>query len=108
MHVNATPRLFELPEDGIQQFQTHIDLTRVFPRGERRALSVGALRDFGAPMTSRATSAEIVRWKGWDVTDPVLQPGLMAKPQHSLLGAVRRRPLAGHGYEKRLGVWGLP
>lgn len=108
MHVNATLRLFELPEDGVQRYPTHINLARIFPRGELLALSIAALREFGVPMTSRALSKEIVRRKGWDVNDVVLQRGITAKLKHPLLRAARKGRLRECDRESGLRVWGLP
>lgn len=73
-HVNATIRLFELPE-GRTQFPVYVDTHRLFKRGEIAELCKAALKEEG-PLTTPELALRVVRAKGLDEGDKVLRQSI--------------------------------
>ena len=108
LHVNAVLRLFELGPDATQQFPAHVNLSRMFNAGELVALSLAALAERGASMTTREIANYVVREKGWDQLDPILRRGVAHRLVHTLTKARKRGRIASPGHEKGVRVWELP
>lgn len=108
LHINAVLRLFELGPDTTQQFPAHVNLSRMFDGGELVALSLAALAERGASMTTREIADYVVRVKGWDEKDPVLKRGIAHRLVHTLTKARKRGRIASPGYQKGVRVWALP
>lgn len=105
IHVNAVLRLFELGPDAREQFPAHINLSRMFAKGELVALSQCALRGADGPMTTRDIAAFVIAEKGWDQKDPILRKGVAHRLVHTLSKAMRRGAVASPGYQKGVRLW---
>lgn len=110
IHVNAVLRLFELPEGGQPlEFPVHMNLSRLFDRGELMALAKAAMTTGnGAPINTREIAAFVIRHKGWDLKDPVLRHAVAHRLVYVLAKAARRGVVTSPGYEKGVRLWSQP
>ena len=108
LHINAVLRLFELGPDTTQQFPAHVNLSRMFDAGELVALSLAALTERGATMTTRELADYIVCVKAWDQKDPILKRGVAHRLIHTLTKARKRGRIASPGHEKGVRIWKIP
>ena len=107
--VNATLRLFELPEDGAPlEFPAHINLAGMFSAGELTGLCKAALAAEGGPLNTRSIAVFNVREKGWDDKDMVLRHAVAHRVVRAMAKASRRGSITSPGYEKGVRLWALP
>lgn len=105
-HVNATLRLFEAsgaPED----FPPHVDLSRVFLRGETTRLCLRALEAEGPLDTSQLT-VRIMEAKGLDTDDKVLRETIALRVVQTLRVRAKRGMIDGSERRKGKCLWRLP
>jgi hypothetical protein len=100
-HVNATLRLFELNGEH-EVFPVHMDLTRLFKRGEVFAICRQALEAAPAGLDTRELGLAVIRAKGMDEGDAVLRKAV----NYRIVQAMRMQELRGRvaGVRKRKGV----
>jgi hypothetical protein len=105
-HVNATLRLFELNGEH-EVFPVHMDLNRLFKRGEVFAICKRALEAASDGLDTRELALEVIRAKGMDGGDAVLRKAM----NYRIVQAMRMQELRGRvfGVGKRRGVrlWSL-
>jgi hypothetical protein len=105
-HVNATLRLFELNGEH-EVFPVHMDLNRLFKRGEVFAICRQALEAAPDGLDTRELSLAVIHAKGMDGGDAVLRKAI----NYRIVQAMRMQELRGQaiGFGKRKGVrvWGL-
>jgi hypothetical protein len=100
-HVNATLRLFELNGEH-EVFPVHMDLNRLFKRGEVFAICRQALESAPEGLDTRELGLAVVRAKGMDEGDAVLRKAV----NYRIVQAMRMQELRGRagGAGKRRGV----
>lgn len=103
-HVNATLRMFEL-NDEHEVFPVHMDLTRLFKRGEVWRICQEALA--GAPdgLDTRELALAVILAKGMDEGDAVLRRSI----NYRIVQAMRMQELRGQassaGKRKGVRIW---
>jgi hypothetical protein len=106
-HVNATLRLFEVGSDPQLQFPAHVDVTRLFRRGELGKLCHEALAASAEPMTTRELALAVVCKKGWDAEDKVLRTSLTYRIVQTLGLQRKRGKIASPGKRTGVRLWAL-
>jgi hypothetical protein len=104
-HVNAVLRLYELGPDPHLPFPAHMDLNRLFRRGELVSLAKQALSASGQPMTTREIALAVVDAKGWDTQDKVLRSAVAYRLVQALTMQAKRGKLASPGKRGNVRVW---
>jgi len=103
-HVNATIRLFEVPQEG-EAFPALMNLDRLFKRREVGDLCHEALQ--AGPQSTRDLAAYIIRKRGWDETDRHLKTSVALRIVHTLRMQERRGKVARAGKRGNAIVWVL-
>jgi hypothetical protein len=100
-HVNATLRLFELNGEH-EVFPVHMDLTRLFKRGEVHRICQEALAGAPEGLDTRELALAVIRAKSMDEGDAVLRKAI----NYRIVQAMRMQELRGKvsGIGKRKGV----
>lgn len=103
-HVNATLRMFELNGEH-EVFPVHMDLTRLFKRGEVWRICQEALA--GAPdgLDTRELALAVIRAKGMDQGDAVLRKAINYRIVQAMRMQEKRARVAGNGKRKGVRVW---
>lgn len=104
-HVNAVLRLYEVGPDPHLQFPAHVNLSRLFRRGEMMKLATAALGASQAPMNTRELAVYVVREKGWDEADKVLRSAVAYRLVQALTIAWKRGKIGCAGKVGGVRVW---
>jgi hypothetical protein len=103
-HVNATLRLFEL--NGEQEvFPVHMDLTRLFKRGEVFRICQVVLEAAPGGLDTRELALAVIRAKGMDEGDAVLRKAINYRIVQAMRMQELRGRVAGAGKRKGVRVW---
>ncbi len=103
-HVNATLRLFELNGEH-EVFPVHMDLTRLFKRGEVHRICQEALAEASDGLDTRELALFVLRRKGWDDEDAVLRKAIAYRIVQSMRMQEKRRRVSAYGKRKGVRVW---
>lgn len=103
-HVNATLRMFELNGEH-EVFPVHMDLTRLFKRGEVWRICQEALA--GAPdgLDTRELGLAVIRAKGMDDGDAVLRKAINYRIVQAMRMQEKRGRAADGGKRKGARIW---
>ena len=105
-HVNAVLRLYEV--DGTRlQFPAHVNLSRMFKRGDLVRLAKLALEAEGRPLTTRDLAEAVIAAKGWDTADKVLREGVTYRLVQALTIAWKRKGIDSPGKSGNVRLWAL-
>lgn len=104
-HVTAAIRIFEATGDP-QNLGRHVDVYRLFKRGEQLILCKQALAK--GPMTTRDLAKHVMRAKGLDTGDRVLTKGIGSRLIHALRMQAKRGAIRMDGKRHGVSVWRLP
>ena len=104
-HVNATLRLFELNGDH-EVFPVHMDLNRLFKRGEIIAISKQALEAAPEGLDTRELALAVIRAKGMDEGDAVLRKAINYRIVQAMRMQEMRGKVSSSGTRKGVRVWG--
>ncbi len=107
-HVNAVMRLYEVGSDPTLQFPAHVDLNRLFRRGELVSLAKEALQSSASPMTTRELALAVAEAKGWDRDDKVLRSALAYRLVQALTMQAKRGKVLSPGKRGGVRVWVAP
>jgi hypothetical protein len=103
-HVNATLRMFEINGEH-EVFPVHMDLNRLFKRGEVFAICRQALEAAPEGLDTRELGLAVTRAKGMDEGDAVLRKAV----NYRIVQAMRMQELRGKvsagGKRKGVRVW---
>lgn len=103
-HVNATLRLFELNGEH-EVFPVHMDLTRLFKRGEVHKICQAALAEAPEGLDTRELALAVVRAKGLDEADTVLRKALVYRIVQAMRMQEKRGRIVGAGKRKGVRIW---
>lgn len=103
-HVNATLRLFEL-NGAHEVFPVHMDLTRLFKRGEVFAICKQALEAAPDGLDTRELALAVIRAKGMDEADAVLRKAINYRIVQAMRMQEMRGRVSGAGRRKGVRVW---
>jgi hypothetical protein len=106
-HVNAVIRLYEIGPDPQLQFPVHVDVSRLFRRGEMVTLCKQALGTSPEPMTTRELAAFVIEAKGWDRDDKQLRQAVAYRLVQALNRQSKRGAVASMGKRAGVRMWGL-
>lgn len=101
-HVNATIRLFEVPEAGTQ-FPVHQNLGKLFRRSEVMELCRAALAE--GPQNTRQIAEYIIRAKGFDERDKHLRTSMAHRAAFTLGKLVKRGEVTKLGRNGLVMTW---
>ena len=104
-HVNATLRLFELNGD-LEVFPVHMDLNRLFKRGEVFAICKQALEAAPEGLDTRELALAAIRAKGMDEGDAVLRKAISYRIVQAMRMQEMRGKVSSSGKRKGVRVWG--
>lgn len=104
-HVTAAIRIFEATGDP-KHMGKHVDVYRLFKRGEQLTLCKGALAK--GPMTTRDLAKYVMNAKGLDPNDRVLAKGIGSRLIHALRMQALRGAIRTTGKRHGVSVWQLP
>ncbi|ATQ69297.1 MULTISPECIES: hypothetical protein [Methylosinus] len=103
-HVNATLRLFELNGEH-EVFPVHMDLTRLFKRGEIHKICQMALAEAPEGLDTRELSLAVIQAKGMDESDAVLRIAINYRIVQAMRMQEKRGRVIGVGKRKGVRVW---
>ena len=103
--VNATLRIFELNGDPLE-FPAHMEVHRLFKRGEMTAIAKAALAKEG-PLDTRELALRVIHAKGLDEDDKVLRQTITFRLVQALRLQAKRRTLAQRGKRKGVSIWSI-
>ncbi|MGE0234536.1 MAG: hypothetical protein AB7P43_03965 [Methylocystis sp.] len=103
-HVNATLRLFEL-NGAHEVFPVHMDLTRLFKRGEVWHICQEALAGAPEGLDTRELALAVIRAKGMDEGDAVLRKAINYRIVQAMRMQEMRGRVVGLGKRKSVRVW---
>lgn len=106
MHVNATLRLFELNGDA-EPFPVHMDIRRLFKRGEIFRICQEALAESQDGLDTRELALAVIRARGLDDRDAVLRKAVALKIVTTLGMRAKRGQVAGGSRRRGVRVWCL-
>lgn len=104
MHVNATLRLFELNGEP-EIFPVHVNLSRLFKRGEIFRICQAALAEVQSGLDTRELAVAVIRAKGLDERDAVLRKAVELKVVSTLGMRAKRGQIVSAGRRKGVRVW---
>lgn len=104
-HVTAVMRLFEASGKP-QDLARYVDSYRLFSRGEPWAICAKALAN--GPLSTKELALELMKAKGMDLGDSVLQKAIGNRLIHSLRMQEQRGRLRREGKRHGVSVWRLP
>jgi hypothetical protein len=104
-HVTGAIRLFQASGKA-QDLSRYMDSYRLFKRGEPWAICAAAL--VNGPLSTKELALELMKAKGMDLKDAVLQKTLGHRLIHSLRMQEKRKQVARHGKRHGVSVWRLP
>ncbi len=103
-HVNATLRLFELNGEH-EVFPVHMDLTRLFKRGEVWRICQETLAGAPEGLDTRELGLAVIRAKGMDEGDAVLSKAINYRIVQAMRMQEKRGRIFGLGKRKSVRVW---
>lgn len=103
-HVNATLRMFELNGEH-EVFPVHMDLTRLFKRGEVHKICQAALAEAPEGLDTRELSLAVIIAKGMDEGDLVLRKAINYRIVQAMRMQEKRGRIVGAGKRKGVRVW---
>ncbi len=106
-HVNAVLRLYETG-DAPQQFPVHMNMHRLFKRGDLWKLAKQALEAAQGPMTTREIAAYVIQAKGLDARDKALRKAITYKLVQALTMQWKRGAVASAGKWRGVRAWEYP
>ena len=104
-HVTGAIRLFQASGRS-QDLSRYMDSYRLFKRGEPWAICKAALAS--GPLTTKELAMELMKAKGMDLKDAVLQRTLGHRLIHSLRMQEKRKQVSRDGKRHGVSVWRLP
>jgi len=104
-HVNASLRLFKIEGERLE-FPVHVDIHRLFKRGELATLCKEALAKEG-PLDTRELARRVVKAKGLDQSDDVLRQSITYKIVQALRLQAKRDKIVMLPKRKGVRVWSL-
>ncbi|WP_442754489.1 hypothetical protein ACNHKD_16065 [Methylocystis sp. JAN1] len=105
-HVNATLRMFEINGEH-EVFPVHMDLARLFKRGEVFRICQAALEAAPEGLDTRELALAVIRAKGMDEGDAVLRKAINYRIVQAMRMQELRRRVSGAGKRKGVRVWCL-
>lgn len=108
VHVNAVVHLFESAPGNENPAPYRLHLSKAFKPGEYLALSLAALRERNAPMTTSDLSHHVMAQKGWDPNDLVLRRSVVRRLSEALGKALKRGVIRSEGMRLGVRVWCAP
>lgn len=103
-HVNATLRMFELNGEH-EVFPVHMDLTRLFKRGEVFRICREALESAPEGLDTRELALAVIRAKGMDEGDAVLRKAINYRIVQAMRMQELRGRVFGNGKRKGVRIW---
>lgn len=103
-HVSAVIQLYEVNGEPVA-FPVHMDLSRLFRRGELWGLSKAALGATGGPLTTREIAAYVIEAKGWNADDRPLRTAVTYRLVQALTMQERRGRVTSPGKTGGVRVW---
>ncbi|RTL81882.1 MAG: hypothetical protein EKK29_17160 [Hyphomicrobiales bacterium] len=103
-HVSATLRLFELNGEH-EVFPVHMDLNRLFKRGEVFRICQEALAGAPEGLDTRELGLAVIRSKGMDEGDAVLRKAVNYRIVQAMRMQELRWRVSGAGKRKGVRVW---
>ena len=104
-HVTGAIRLFQVSGRS-QDLARYMDSYRLYKRGEPWAICKAAL--VNGPLSTKDLALELMKAKGMDLKDAVLQRTLGHRLIHSLRMQEKRHQVAREGKRHGVSVWRLP
>ena len=103
-HVNAVIRLYET---GVAptQFPVHMNMHRLFKRGDLWKLARQALEASQAPLTTREIAEHVIRERGLDQRDKALRKAITYKLVQALTMQWKRGAVVSEGKRDGVRVW---
>jgi hypothetical protein len=103
-HVNATLRMFELNGEH-EVFPVHMDLTRLFKRGEVWRICQEALTLEPDGLDTRELALAVIRAKGMDEGDVVLRKSINYRIVQAMRMQEKRGKVLGEGKRRGVRMW---
>ncbi|WP_375457616.1 hypothetical protein [uncultured Enterovirga sp.] len=103
-HVSAVIQLYEQGDEPVQ-FPVHMDLNRLFRRGEMWTLAKAALEAAGRPLTTREIAIALVAAKGWNADDVPLRKALAYRLVQALTMQWQRGKVTSPGKRGGVRIW---
>lgn len=103
-HVSAVLQLYE-SEAHTGSFPVHMDLSRLFKRGDLWKLCKVALEAAGEPRTTRELALSVIAAKGWNGEDAPLRRAVAYRIVQSLTMQRNRGKVASPGKRGNVRVW---
>jgi hypothetical protein len=103
--INAAITIFEASGDP-KGFPAYVDIHHLFKRGEAVAICKRALAD--GQLDTRQLALAVIKAKGLDTGDKVLQKSVCWKLIHALRLQAKQHKLIAKGRHKAARIWELP
>lgn len=105
-HVSAVIALYEAGDEP-QAFPAHMNLSRLFRRGDLWKLAKAALEAAGSPQTTRELATYVIAAKGWNGEDRPLRTAVTYRLVQALTMQAKRGKVASPGKQAGVKVWTL-
>ncbi|MGJ0513471.1 hypothetical protein [Methylocystis sp.] len=105
-HVNATLRMFELNGEH-EVFPVHMDLTRLFKRGEVWRICQEALADAPEGLDTRELGLAVIQTKKLDEGDSVLRRAINYRIVQAMRMQAKRNNVVSKGKRKGVVIWAM-
>ena len=103
-HIHATLRMFELNGEH-EVFPVHMDLTRIFKRGEVMTICKEALATAPDGLDTRELALAVILAKGLDEGDAVLRKAMSYRIVQAMRMQEKRGCISGRGKRKGVRIW---
>lgn len=105
-HVSAVIQLYEVDGEPVA-FPVHMNLSRLFRRGDLWKLASAALEAAGGPLTTRELATYVIAAKGWNGDDKPLRTAVTYRLVQALTMQWKRGRVASPGKRGNVRIWAL-